>query len=373
MRWLSLSSLMLLSLLVGPLSCGPEASQPAPRQDAGLEQLKHEVAQPPTAAAAPSRPITASAAAPSNPPEPPPVVPKGARFTIFCRDFVGPTHVEYANQAKTELIKNSRMRGWYVLHLEDHSSLMYGYYKSLDDAVAKTDRAAIERLADNVGNKLFPKCFVVPIDAPDPTAPAEWNLANLRSSEDDKQHYWSLQIAAFRDNPQRKQAAVEMVRELRTQGVEAYYYQGETVSSVHVGCWPMNALKKQDASAAAPANSNPDQRVFVSPVPMPDNILRQYAQQGITVVQPEIVVTDPSMKQMMDRFPQHFVNYEAEGVEVNGKKVPKPSAIVPVPLRKSSALTADSAPNVPPSREAVRALAPDANTGAGTGRLKGVK
>ena len=90
-------------------------------------------------------------------------------------------------------------------------------------------------------------------------------------------------------------------------------------------------------------------------------------------MQPEIVVTDPSMKQMMDRFPQHFVNYEAEGVEVNGKKVPKPSAIVPVPLRKSSALTADSAPNVPPSREAVRALAPDANTGAGTGRLKGVK
>lgn len=372
MRWLSLLMLPLLCVVVS--SCGPDQPQPSAQSDGAREVVKSDSPAHSGTAAAPNRPIKASAA-PSSAAEQAPVPPKGAQYTIFCRDFPGPMHVDYANQAKSELLKSTKLRGWYVLHLEDHSSLMYGYYKSIDDKAAKADRAAIEQITDAVGNRVFKSCIVLPIDAPDPSAPSDWNLANLRQSESDTQHYWSLQIAAFRDNPQRKQAAVEMVRELRSQGTEAYYYQGETVSSVHVGCWPISALKKQDAAVAAPGNPNPDQKVFVSPVPMPKNILRQYAQQGITVMQPEIEVVDPSMQEMMNKFPQHFVNYEAEGVQVNGKTVPKPSAIVPIPVKKSTMLTADPAAP-PPSADTVRALSPSSgNTSGstGTGRLKGVK
>jgi hypothetical protein len=371
MRWLSL---LLLPLLCGVVSsCGPDQPQPGAQSDGAREVVKNDTPRN-TAAASSNRPINASAAAPAaSNAEPAPIPPKGAQYTIFCRDFPGPMHVDYSNQAKSELLKSTKLRGWYVLHLEDHSSLMYGYYKSIDEKSAKADRAAIEQITDAVGNRVFKSCIVLPIDAPDPSAPPDWNLANLRQNESDTQHYWSLQIAAFRDNPQRKQAAVQMVKELRDQGVQSYYYHGESVSSVCVGCWPMSALKKQDAAVAAAGNPNPDQKVFVSPVPMPKNILRQYAQQGITVVQPEIEVVDPSMQEMMNRFPQHFVNYEPEPLQVNGKPMPKPSAIVPIPVKKNSMLSADPAAP-PPSADTMRALSPNSGAGStGTGRLKGVK
>src|SRR5205814_2212659 len=103
-------------------------------------------------APSPNRPISASAAAPTNNTEAAPVPPKGAQYTIFCRDFPGPSHVDFANQAKSELMHNTKLRGWYVLHLEDHSSLMYGYYKSMDDPSARADRATIERLTDQLSN-----------------------------------------------------------------------------------------------------------------------------------------------------------------------------------------------------------------------------
>jgi len=377
MRWLSL--LMLPMALCAGLSCTPDAPQSNARAEGSPALIKNQPNHGATAAAtpapSPNRPINASAAAPSGNTEAAPVPPKGAQYTIFCRDFPGPSHVDFANQAKAELMRNTKLRGWYVLHLEDHSSLMYGYYKSQDDPAARADRATIERLTDQLSNRLFPNCIVMPIDAPDPSAPPEWNLGNLRRDQSDTQHYWSLQIAAFRDNPQRKQAAIEMVRELRSQGTEAYYYHGkdnDSVSIVCVGCWPMEALKRQDSANAEAASPNPDEKVLVSPSPMPDNVRRKYKAEGITVVQTQVEVVDPKMRDTMNAFPQHFVNYQAEGVQVAGKIVPKPSAIVPIPVKESSALSANgSAP--PPPPDAVRALSPDPSRGAGTGRLKGIK
>ena len=64
----------------------------------------------------------------------------------------------------------------------------------------------IQSMADQSGNPLFPHSFFVEVTTPDPQAPAEWNLANANG-------YWSLQIAAYKDSPKRKQYAVEAVRE----------------------------------------------------------------------------------------------------------------------------------------------------------------
>ena len=80
--------------------------------------------------------------------------------------------------------------------------------------------------------------LIVPIDSPDPVAPPEWNLANAKG-------YWSLQIAAYKDSPKRKEAAVEAVREARKNGVEAYYYHGETTSSS-----PSESRRRSSSSVA---------------------------------------------------------------------------------------------------------------------------
>jgi hypothetical protein len=279
-------------------------------------------------------------------------------------------------------MKQTRLRGWYVLHLDDHSSLMYGYYKTMDESAIKSDRAAIEKLTDSLGNRLFPTSIVMPIDAPDPTAPAEWNLANLRQDSADVSHFWSLQVVAYKDSPERKSAAVETVKAWRAQGVEAYYYHGPSVSSVCVGCWPMNAVRESQMPLQGAAA---DDRIMMAPArvvrdpgqdkgAIPDNMLRQYHQKDVTVKQPELQVVDPKMRKAMADYPQHFVNGAPESTQVNGKVVPKSSFLVEVPARQSSILSAAPAPNAPPpAPETVKALSPDSRTGTGTGRLKGVK
>src|SRR5262249_41018415 len=150
--------------------------------------------------------------APKAAPQASPVPPKDAQFTLYCDDYTGPSHVLLANRAKSELASSSGMRGWYIIHQEDHSTLFYGYYKDPADAGAHRDRAAIVALHDSFGNAVFRNVLLVPVDAPDPVAPPEWNLANLRKGEDDTKHFWTIQIGAYQGSPQRKQAAVEAVK-----------------------------------------------------------------------------------------------------------------------------------------------------------------
>lgn len=85
--------------------------------------------------------------------------------------------------------------------------------------------------------------------SPDPVAPPEWNLVNRdadKDAKDPRRAYWSLEIMAFKVNPLRKEAAVKAVAAFRKDGVEAYYYHGETTSSVCVGAWPMDAVKPEN-------------------------------------------------------------------------------------------------------------------------------
>lgn len=357
------SGCTLLMLLVVPLlaaSCGEEnqappanASAPTVRDgsmksaSAGNKSSGAAAGAAAATAAAPRTPINASTAAPTAPKgaaiEPPPVPPKDSQYTIFCRDITGPAHVELAKREKEELIRKSGMRGFYVIHQEDRSSILYGYYKTVNDQNVPRDRKALEALADNVGNKLFRSCMVVPIDAPDPTAPAEWDLARLRRGEDDKQHYWTLQIGAYRDSPERKRYAVEAVRDARSQGVEAYYYHGPSISSVCVGCWPAEAIEQQ-------AKGNPRQGPFAGPnkdlvvapadFKAPQQILNAAAHKNVDVLQAELVIKDPTLQSAKTRFPQHYVNGVPEGVRdrPGGTLRPKESFICPIPIAEASPL-----------------------------------
>ena len=81
---------------------------------------------------------------------------------------------------------------------------------------------------DANGTRLFPAVILTKLDTPDPSSPPEWDLTRAAGA-------YSLQIAVFKDSPERRAAAVEAVRAARAGGYDAYYYHGPTASSVCIG------------------------------------------------------------------------------------------------------------------------------------------
>src|SRR5207249_4124674 len=139
--------------------------------------------------------------------------------------------------------------------------------------------------------KLFRGAGFIMLDTPDPTSRPEWDLADVdrdKDKHDPTRAFWSLQIMAFRGSPKRKEAAAQAVEVLRKQGVEAYYYHGETISSVCVGAWPVNAIKQQDTDGGAELKrsfaGHSDYVQIVTSEALPDNLKPKPRADGRDVV-----------------------------------------------------------------------------------------
>jgi hypothetical protein len=272
----------------------------------------------------------ASADAPADKmPAPPP----DAQYTLLCATFNQPTHISDAVRAKEYLISHTEFKDWYVIHSEQESDLYYGFYKTYDDktqteeyARARADHDKVAGIVNQDGTPLFPQVIFVPINLPDPPAPAEWELTRNPG-------YWTLQIAVYRDNPQRKQAAVDAVRAARAQGVEAYFYHGIASSSVYVGSWSKDAARIINSAGAT---SDPHQKVLVlsGPIAGAEN-QNFYDKQGnqMAVVMPHLDVYDVTMKQTMANYPYTYINGEVVGRRSSnsGQVVPYPSFLIRVP------------------------------------------
>lgn len=282
--------------------------------------------------------------------------PPDAQWTIYCQAIGGPSHVEIANNLKIQLLKTSPMKNWYVIHEDNQSVLYYGFYRAIDTSDPKeaerahADQHEIQGMADNNGDRLFPHCFFVEVTTPDPPAPAEWNLANADG-------YWSLQIAAYKDSPKRKQFAVDAVKEARAQGIPAYYYHGENTSMVFIGAWPKSAVKQQDVASQ---NNNPDptQPLLVLSQPLPiDDVREKATGEEVRTIAPKLQPIDPSLIDAMQKYPNNVVNgmlnisKVTDPVTHEVKEIPDPSFLVVIPhkqtnLLESGALAAPSEPQV---------------------------
>ncbi len=228
-------------------------------------------------------------------------IPKGAQWTILCREIGGAGHVALSRQLKENLVKTSGMRDWHLLHKEDVSVLYYGYYKSHTEPRAKSDREKIDRMADAQGRRPFRLALVTPLDAADPAGPPEWNLMNA-------QGYWSLQIAAYKDSPERKQYALDAVKAAREQGIEAYYYHGETMSLVCIGAWPREAVQTADENIRA--GDGGELKLVLPPLP-PDAQepeIRDKSGRRLHVEAGRNIVTDPTLKAAMAQYPSMATN-----------------------------------------------------------------
>jgi hypothetical protein len=230
-------------------------------------------------------------------------IPKDAQWTIYCTAISGPNHAARAQALKDQLARGTRLHDWYVVQADVQSTLYYGFYADEKDSRARQDRTAIAELVAQNGERMFSQPCLVPLELADPAAPPEWNLANVTDKE------YTLEIAGYRDDARRKEVAVEAVRELRAQGVEAYYYHGPTASVVCVGAWPASAVEEPTDVRAR----NPDELVVVAPpgVKMPEI----EPGRSVNIVRPQAKLNDPSIEAAIKRFPKHLTN----GLEVTRK------------------------------------------------------
>ena len=268
-----------------------------------------------------------------------------APFTISCQAISGPNHVELANALKANLVKATPLKDWYVIHEESQSVVYHGFYKSIDRSNPKESQRAhndlktIQSLTNGSGERIFPHSYIVEVTTPDPQAPAEWDLANANG-------YWSLQIAAYKDSPKRKQYAVDAVREARAQGIPAYYLHGPNTSMVFVGAWPRSAVKEQDESTGQ--TPDPTQPLLVLSQALPANAPTEFRDAEGNLVRalaPRMEPLDPSLIEAMHRYPNNVVNGEIIINKVRDdatgqvQEIADPSFLVAVPQKQPSLLS----------------------------------
>ena len=196
------------------------------------------------------------------------------------------------------------MKDWYVSHSSDHSTLYYGYYRSInprdpndgdEGRRAIDDQNKIRAMATSDGQRLFSECLLVPVDAPDPQANPAWDIARTKGS-------WSIEIASFTTS-HRKTDAVNACAEARKQGNEAYYYHGETASSLCIGCWPEDSAVEFSPEAQ---NVDPNATLFVTNVPMDPTVAANLHQTtGMNTVSTRVTIPDPTLIAAIRKWPWH--------------------------------------------------------------------
>lgn len=359
-------ALLALAGVLGLASCG---GNPPPPAQSGTARLDDSHSRDSSAASGGSG-IHASANlqsnglgltthAPSAPRREGEAPPPGAQYTLFCAAVQGPAHVERAVAFRDALVRQTHLQNWHLIHTDQQSSIYFGYYRTFDNKALdpkEVDRAQadLRRLSDLKapnGDKLFENCLFVPINDPDPDAPAQWNLVNAPADA-----FWSIQICAYEGSTDRKKYAVDAVRELRAKKIPAYYYHGETISSVCVGVWPRSAVKEQGIGVTADGRArddahadNPDRPVLVMPDILPANSGPLYDRQGnrVQVETPKLEILDPSLLQAFKTYPYHMVNGDYHFRLVKGQKIWDPSLLVQIPNREQSAPVARGADDAP--------------------------
>jgi hypothetical protein len=302
-----------------------------------------------------------------------PIPPADARWTLYCRAFGGPNRVAESKISRATMVKLTGDPNWYLVHGENESTLLFGFYRSIemgatdkdqkkDAERAHADRKRLAGLRDEHGEPLFPTCFFVPVDAPGDEGPAEWNVQNAP-----KDASWTLLIGVYRDNPTRKKAAVDAVRELRAKGVEAFYLHAPAASMVYVGQWPASAVIYEAPDTSRLSRSD-DEDVMVIERPVDPRAPRVYTDPAtgrlVRLVAPEMTIQDASLKQMMAKYPNFHTNGEVLGKKYidpqdqQQKVEPDPSVISKIPRREASILNTSDLPDQPPEIKTIAPLGP---------------
>lgn len=171
-------------------------------------------------------------------------------WTILCREFHGAFHHQHCEQFATTLRRTPQIRSRDVrVHHEEIqqvSRLYYGSYRRVVNIQTNErttpekmvrDLRLIHELADEQGTRYFLTARLTQAIRR-AEGPAAWALARAPGT-------YSLQIAVFfpeGDFREPQKAAVELVKDLRKEGYDAYYYHDEVKSIVTVGSFDDSAV-----------------------------------------------------------------------------------------------------------------------------------
>ena len=298
-----------------------------------------------------------------------PAAPAGAQYTVFCLSVPGEGHVMQATRLRDQLVRSTGMRDWYVVHGAEESTLYYGYYRSIDrsedpkeTARARADREKIGAMVDASGVRPFRNALLVELAAPDPEAPPQWDLRNTPPGS-----VWSLQVAAYEGHPDRKKYAVDAVKAFRDNGVPAFFYHGDTVSSVCIGAWPAKAVRgdlepayndpntRRSMDQIMNPSSGADLLVVAPGLPPINKDVTTKNGKPLRAVSPHLEAVDPTLLATMKNYPHHYRNGVVEAMNTAQGVTGKPSLLVQIPRRdtmlgggyEGSAVAGGTVPGLP--------------------------
>jgi len=177
-----------------------------------------------------------------------------AAVTIVLYRAFGPNHVETINYVESETLRRTGWKGLQVVHEENSSVLYWGRYRSVEDAQKDLRRA--KEFVSEENRKPFGQAMIVVVPGEDVGKP-EWDLHRAKG------HY-SVLVAIFYDvftsDPPyvgRKRFAAEYCRQLRSEGLEAYYFHDATRSAVTIGAFPESAVAISPDDSKLPVYRDP--------------------------------------------------------------------------------------------------------------------
>jgi hypothetical protein len=173
--------------------------------------------------------------------------PVGEAWTILCLEASDSQHRTNAERL-AEGLRNRReldRRAVRVVHEAAVSRIYYGTYHQFQDK--RSDQLRLEPrcskdcrfLRSLAVSRVYPFLLARPVPMPGASGdPPEWDLRGARG-------VYSLQICYCIDKagfPDRREGAVAIVRQLRREGEEAYYYHGPVKSLVCVSRFDESAV-----------------------------------------------------------------------------------------------------------------------------------
>jgi hypothetical protein len=172
-------------------------------------------------------------------------------YTILLRVFrntMNAGHVAEARRWKEETEKNAKWKDLFIVHRDDHSMLYWGRFRWAQDAEGDLKKA--KGYVSPSGVRVYPGAILMPMPG------KEAEQVEYRLDGAPKEAVFTVLLAIFYDVPEaeyvgRKQFALDYCRQLREEGLPAFYRHGENQSVVTVGAFAASAVAKETKDGKA--------------------------------------------------------------------------------------------------------------------------
>ncbi|MCE5326503.1 MAG: hypothetical protein LLG01_08810 [Planctomycetaceae bacterium] len=171
----------------------------------------------------------------------------GDEVTIVLGAVRGAEHSRQAAQWRGEIEQETGWKNVFAVDQEGFSQICWNKYPSIEAARGDLKKAKEYVRSDGTHRwKPFISAAIQQLPGKS-VGPAEWDLTQQKDM-----YVYTIEVGVFYDVPEanytgRKNIAVEYCKQLRDDGLEAYYFHGPSQSSVTVGLFPRTSMQEKPA------------------------------------------------------------------------------------------------------------------------------